>query len=391
MSLQAGTGIDPELAKHFAEAATSPSSSNTRLFKVQIVSGILTEKGALDGGDENSIESDYDQMQSLCSENESAFFLFRLERTNSTSKWLFVKFVPGGVKVKERMIYASSEDTLKKGLGSQFFFDEVQATTKDELSYKHYAGYHLRKDDHSVGHSESERALMKARQMEDIARKEQQSAGPAKPNTSTQSAQPQPQAQKRSSGYNALPLELSDQAQSALEQFLKGSWDLVALSVDSKGSQITLDSSCAPKRKADAGDKDLLTQLVQNEPRFYVYRFSPSQIVFLYCCPDGSPQKLRMLYSTSKPTVIAHTSDRIGISFAKKIELNDMKSLSESTIRDELRPSSATGPSSNPKRAAPNSPASPKAAVSGAHPVYSLIQESKPKKKVVLPPPGAYM
>lgn len=99
MPLQAGTGVDPELTRRFLAAATTPADK-TRLFQVQIVDGTLVEKSAADGGETDTTATDFDEMQSLASDTEAAFFLFRLERgadSNTASRWLFVKYVPKGV------------------------------------------------------------------------------------------------------------------------------------------------------------------------------------------------------------------------------------------------------------------------------------------------------
>lgn len=82
---------------------------------------------------------------------------------------------------------------------------------------------------------------------------------------------------------------------------------------------------------------ELQKEINTAEPRFYVYKFGASfgeenrlspliSTVFIYCCPEKSPAKLRMVYSTSKPTV-ADSISKLGLSIVgKRVRVRKMSS-----------------------------------------------------------------
>ena len=114
--------------------------------------------------------------------------------------------------------------------------------------------------------------------------------------------------------------------------------------------------------------------------------------MFIYCCPDKSRPRIRIVYSTSKPSIVEEATKH-GISVTKKLEIRGKEEAGADVIS---RPSYARG---SPYAAAGGysrpANASAKAAVSTPHPVYSQInpngnRASGGMKKIVMPPPGAY-
>jgi len=70
------------------------------------------------------------------SDDGACYFLFKVE----AKQWLLITYVPDGVPVKEKMLYASAKGALKDRLGHSYLEEEVHTTSKDELSYDHYKG-----------------------------------------------------------------------------------------------------------------------------------------------------------------------------------------------------------------------------------------------------------
>jgi len=137
-------------------------------------------------------------------------------------------------------------------------------------------------------------------------------------------------------------------------------------------------------------------------------------LAFIYCCPGKSPQKLRMVYSTAKGSVISDAKG-LGFGVTKTGEIGEPSELTSQYISSLTPVSSARStPVSTP--GTPGSPfgpyvgrggptravnrnsgdqvkASRQSVIEGAHPVYSLMGSpgsSGRSKKIVLPPPGAY-
>jgi len=159
--------------------------------------------------------------------------------------------------------------------------------------------------------------------------------------------------------------------------------------------------------------RDLSDQIVTTEPRFYVYTFKSisnlgepkSTQVFIYCCPEKSPAKLRMIYSTAKTSTAAQVND-LGFTLAeRRIEITDATELTEQFLKEELfqrkslSTNQLTGRNQFSTKQFEDGGGVVKAAKVNsvsAHPVYSMIGKdsksptSSSKKKIVMPPPGAY-
>ena len=45
-------------------------------------------------------------------------------------QWILLAYTPDGSKVRDRMLYASTRDTLKKELGRSYFVDELYGSEK---------------------------------------------------------------------------------------------------------------------------------------------------------------------------------------------------------------------------------------------------------------------
>jgi twinfilin-like protein len=86
-------------------------------------------------------------------------------------------FVPDIAKVREKMLYASSRDALKRDLGYTSFSSELHACDMDEVSYERYQQQTLVSDaDRLSLMSEKERMLAKVRVPESCDRSGQQAS-----------------------------------------------------------------------------------------------------------------------------------------------------------------------------------------------------------------------
>jgi twinfilin-like protein len=89
-----------------------------------------------------NFENDLDAIGSHLDKDASCYILFKSDKSNSQGReWMLFFYCPDIVKVKEKMIYASSFSTLKNSLGSYYFVDEIRATVPSELSAKGFAAH----------------------------------------------------------------------------------------------------------------------------------------------------------------------------------------------------------------------------------------------------------
>jgi len=87
----------------------------------------LTETGVVEGPPTNK---DLTVLAPLADGSAASYFLLR----STATKWILVQWVPNTlVKVKERMIYASTSAILKDAFGQEYVADVTNVTSRDEL------------------------------------------------------------------------------------------------------------------------------------------------------------------------------------------------------------------------------------------------------------------
>lgn len=73
--------------------------------------------------------NDFGNIKGYVEDNVPAYLLVRLD-TTASSDWLAISYVPDTAKVRDKMLYASTQSALKKALGDYRFKDSIFATSK---------------------------------------------------------------------------------------------------------------------------------------------------------------------------------------------------------------------------------------------------------------------
>ena len=119
--LASGISASAELLAAFAAAR----DGNVRLVKVQIEDSAMVVKATEDiKGDE---KSDFAAVGAALDEDVPCYILFRMDSATKEG-WLLANWVPENTKVRQKMLYASSRETLKKELGSAVITAEIIAS-----------------------------------------------------------------------------------------------------------------------------------------------------------------------------------------------------------------------------------------------------------------------
>lgn len=390
MSHSAPVAVSEDLVASFRSAS---SSSRVRFIQATLEDESIVEVFAHNRG--SSLEEDFSAMVERGKEGQAAYFLFRLK--DGEESWLLITFVPEGVTVKDKMLYASAKGTLKDKLGHAHFVEEHHATSKEELSYQHFKGSLQPADSRSEAEKmhdlvlEQEEEVREEQQQKLVANDEKRSSG-----------------NLGSGGYHSVSIPLSSSAKAELDRLKSGQINFLQLSINDAKTEVN-----APVAKAVSSMQEAEKEIHTAEPRFYVYTHtrggSPSN-VFVYCCPEKAPPKLRMVYSTAKLTVAGLITQH-GVALApKKIEIRDPVDLGDE-LKDSnmsVKPSAAasgrgglTGRMITPS---PNSSSSPafggtvkaakQSSFEASHPIYSLMNpqglHDPKKKKIVIPPRAAW-
>lgn len=118
--LVSGIRASDELLKSFGKA----KEGSVRFLKVQIEDTSMVVKSSVEvKGDE---KSDFAAVDAVLDEDVPCYILFKMDSTTKEG-WLLANWVPENTKVRLKMLYASSRETLKKELGTAAITAEIIA------------------------------------------------------------------------------------------------------------------------------------------------------------------------------------------------------------------------------------------------------------------------
>ncbi|CCG81398.1 Putative uncharacterized protein [Taphrina deformans PYCC 5710] len=311
---QSGIRVSETLAKTFASL-----DNNVRALKVSIIDESLVANGTLSvSGD---FQHDFNNIADLVDLHEAAYILV----LQDNGQYLFVSYVGESAKVKDKMMYASTRNTVSRELGSAKFSTSYFATTKDELTFSAYAKQELGTSAEAPL-SEKEKDLKSVKEAEEEVN-----------NTQT----------KRAIASTGMSFPVSEPAQEALNVLKTTSTSrVVSLSINMKTETIELESD--KDIEIDALD----SAVPKDAPRYTFYAWvhevhgnGVTTQCFIYTCPGSSKVRERMLYSSNRQGIISSS----GIAIDHKYEAED---LDLSDLKNRLDPPKETKSStfSRPKR-----------------------------------------
>jgi len=302
--------VADELESKFADARTK---GGIRFIQVLIQGEFLISGVSQSIGD--SLENDWKHLEDQLQPKKPSYFLVRLDSQNDLGyEWLLVSYVPDGSPVKERMLYASTRDPLRKQLGKSYFRDTMHGSSSNEFTWEGYQEF--------VKRFEVAAPLTSAE-----VHYQNEVTAVVDHGTATQYV-------------HSINFPLSNDAKNALKSYAGGDKNFVQLVVDGDKETIELGSTNNTDINALAG------HLSNSEPRFTFFHYhhvheneSFESDLFIYSCPTKSPVKLRMLYSSVK-SVVSGAAEEAGIEVNRsgRIEINEPDELAVDDINNSLHP-----------------------------------------------------
>ena len=204
MAARANLNVDPSVQEAFL---SGQETKDIRIFKIKIADESLLIDTSIPKAD--SAEKDFDTLllNSLVI-NEAALFLFCLtDNAVDVSKWLLVAWIPEGCRVRDKMLYSSSKDDLKRTLGYGYFENEYAANEKADISWHQYQAS-LQKGFDATLLSEAEKLNLEERTLNQ--------------GESTKS---------KASAMGVLPFEFSPESQEQIENFKNGKCNWLELTL----------------------------------------------------------------------------------------------------------------------------------------------------------------
>ncbi|KAK4667789.1 Putative protein of unknown function [Podospora comata] len=318
--MQSGISASQELVSQFSEFLASESHFGLLVTiaseKLQPLQLLTSSPGAAFADNVNSLLKPHVKL------NEALYVILR--RYPSSPALVGVTYVPDTAPVRQKMLFASTERTLVRELGTEHFRETFFATSPDELTP---AGF----DKHDA-HSAVEAPLTEEERSLGAVRKAEQEAGQGTGTREIHLSQ-------------NLATPIAENALDALRELGSGSGpSLVMLKINPQTESVEL----VPENSNPSSISELLQVISSTEPRFTFYRFihthngeESSPLLFFYTCP-ASPGtkaiKFRMMYPLMKRAVLAAAEKEADLKPVKRFEVEEVDELSEATVLEELHP-----------------------------------------------------
>lgn len=306
MTHQSGIPVTQELRDAFAAVRNDP---NTRALKCEIKNEKIVPSEKLSKSSDH--KADFKNLQNIVVLKQPCYIAYKLDDDEG---YIFVNFAPDNSSIKDRMLYASTRDTCKKGLGYSYFTGDFHTTEPNELTWENY-------EEHKQGKYVDAPLTLAEQEI-----RQEKFAEIAK-GTVTEYV-------------HSVKFPVSKDAFSKLQELSQGSaaFNSVLLTVDTDKETIELLGA----KQTDINS--LPSILPVDQPCFVIFRYSHQwnskqfdSNVFVYSCPMKAKIKSKMLHSTVKAPAIEGVG-LAGVKIEKKVEVTDSEDLDAELLNSVLHP-----------------------------------------------------
>jgi twinfilin len=153
---RANLNINTKINEEFLRAQ---ESRTVRIIKIKIQDEDLSIDGIIDKAQSAAEDFNSILVDSLV-DNQACLALFCLtDSPVDALSWTLVAWVPDGCRVRDKMLYSSSREDLKRSIGLGYFKSEYAANQRSDLTWAQYEQSLSRVMDESVL-TESERLVL---------------------------------------------------------------------------------------------------------------------------------------------------------------------------------------------------------------------------------------
>ncbi|EGW33114.1 uncharacterized protein SPAPADRAFT_60426 [Spathaspora passalidarum NRRL Y-27907] len=342
MSTQSGITASPELLDSFKNL-----KSQALIIKVSSDSTQLIPDPNYTSPTESSIESLFTSVHEHISKEfpHPSYIIISNEED-----YVFISFIPDVAPIKQKMLYASTKNTLVSSLGS-YNFPKNRTFAWTELDELSYSNYKKSVEDISTGPlSKDEEIIKTLNNLQDLNLSSQTSLDHHGFKKELPSIHDTASSSSSADILGKFTPELQQNFDSLKDN--TSSFKLVTFNI--QGDEIVLN-----RAETDVRLVDLIPSLTESEnkekptPLYAVYNYHINKFAFIYSCPSGSPVRERMIYAASKVSLISHLNQILkpsNLSIDKNLEVGDLDELelSQLDIESEVpTPGSVSSTNSN--------------------------------------------
>lgn len=276
------------------------------------------------------------------------------------SNQYFISFIPDIAPIKQKMLYASTKNSLITSLGGNKLIKKFAWTELDELTLNYFIksidedqGFDIKKEEEEELNlllTEDEITLQKLNNLSLYSTTNHHHHGFKKklPSMTNDDGSTTGSGNADQDILYKFTPELTEQLQSIIENSSPESSNdndnkksLISFNIDTTKELLTLksiDTQIEINQLIDTLNNHTSSKI---SPQYILYNYQIGKLAFIYSCPSGSSVKDRMIYASFKNSLINHLNQLIkstniddDIIIDKNIEVGDLDEIELSQLQD---------------------------------------------------------
>ncbi|KHC80468.1 hypothetical protein MGS_02071 [Candida albicans P78042] len=361
MSTQSGITISSQLNDAYKNLSTNSaliikiSSDSTELIPDQIITG--SDNTTSTTKDITILEPIFEKLTNQISQEfpHPSYIVI-----SYNSNQYFISFIPDIAPIKQKMLYASTKNSLITSLGGNKLIKKFAWTELDELTLNYFIksidddqGSNIKKEKEEELNSlltEDEITLQKLNNLSLYSTTNHHHHGFKKklPSMTNDDGSTTGSGNADQDILYKFTPELTEQLQSIIENSSPESSNdndnkksLISFNIDTTKELLTLksiDTQIEINQLIDTLNNHTSSRI---SPQYILYNYQIGKLAFIYSCPSGSSVKDRMIYASFKNSLINHLNQLIkstniddDIIIDKNIEVGDLDEIELSQLQE---------------------------------------------------------
>lgn len=361
MSTQSGITISSQLNDAYKNLSTNSaliikiSSDSTELIPDQIITG--SDNTTSTTKDITILEPIFEKLTNQISQEfpHPSYIVI-----SYNSNQYFISFIPDIAPIKQKMLYASTKNSLITSLGGNKLIKKFAWTELDELTLNYFIksidddqGSNIKKEEEEELNSlltEDEITLQKLNNLSLYSTTNHHHHGFKKklPSMTNDDGSTTGSGNADQDILYKFTPELTEQLQSIIENSSPESSNdndnkksLISFNIDTTKELLTLksiDTQIEINQLIDTLNNHTSSRI---SPQYILYNYQIGKLAFIYSCPSGSSVKDRMIYASFKNSLINHLNQLIkstniddDIIIDKNIEVGDLDEIELSQLQE---------------------------------------------------------
>lgn len=361
MSTQSGITISSQLNDAYKNLSTNSaliikiSSDSTELIPDQIITG--SDNTTSTTKDITILEPIFEKLINQISQEfpHPSYIVI-----SYNSNQYFISFIPDIAPIKQKMLYASTKNSLITSLGGNKLIKKFAWTELDELTLNYFIksidddqGSNIKKEEEEELNSlltEDEITLQKLNNLSLYSTTNHHHHGFKKklPSMTNDDGSTTGSGNADQDILYKFTPELTEQLQSIIENSSPESSNdndnkksLISFNIDTTKELLTLksiDTQIEINQLIDTLNNHTSSRI---SPQYILYNYQIGKLAFIYSCPSGSSVKDRMIYASFKNSLINHLNQLIkstniddDIIIDKNIEVGDLDEIELSQLQE---------------------------------------------------------